>query len=202
MLKRIFLTFLIILLCAAAAGFFLWMTFLKGYPWWFAAAIILGVLGLWIGLVFILRRLRRKKEEEFVRRVIVQDEEAIKTASSDEKSTSWNFRKTGRPAVELLRSSYLRKRGNPLYALPWFIIIGESGSGKHPRSGTQSSIPARRHQPHRHIGHPQLRLVVLRRGDHPRHRRAIHHSHRRGPRQGGMGELPHAPRQISHAGAG
>ena len=127
MLKRIFLIFFIVLLCAAAAGFFLWMTFLKGYPWWFAAAIILGVLGLWIGPVFIARRLRRKKEEEFVRRVIVQDEEAIKAASSDEKPHLLELRENWKTAVDLLRSSYLRKRGNPLYALPWFIIIGEIG---------------------------------------------------------------------------
>ena len=32
--------------------------------------------------------------------------------------------------MELLRDSYLRKRGNPLYALPWYLVIGESGSGK------------------------------------------------------------------------
>ncbi len=130
MLKRIFLIFLIILLCAAAAGFFVWMTFLKGYPWWFATAIILGILGLWIGIVFILRRLRRKKEEEFVRRVIVQDEEAIKAAPPEEKLHLAELQENWKTAVDLLRSSYLRKRGNPLYALPWFIIIGESGSGK------------------------------------------------------------------------
>ena len=33
--------------------------------------------------------------------------------------------------MRILRKSRLRRRfGNPLYALPWYLVIGESGSGK------------------------------------------------------------------------
>ncbi|HEX9024198.1 MAG TPA: type VI secretion protein IcmF/TssM N-terminal domain-containing protein, partial [Geobacteraceae bacterium] len=32
--------------------------------------------------------------------------------------------------VETLRRSHLKKRGNPLYVLPWYLVMGESGSGK------------------------------------------------------------------------
>ena len=33
-------------------------------------------------------------------------------------------------AVATLRSSSLRRFGNPLYVLPWYLIIGQSGTGK------------------------------------------------------------------------
>ena len=33
-------------------------------------------------------------------------------------------------AIEALQASHLRKHGNPLYVLPWYMVIGESGSGK------------------------------------------------------------------------
>jgi type VI secretion system protein ImpL len=32
--------------------------------------------------------------------------------------------------VETLRRSHLSQEGNPLYVLPWFLVLGESGSGK------------------------------------------------------------------------
>ena len=33
-------------------------------------------------------------------------------------------------AVGALKRSHLKKYGNPLYVLPWYMVIGESGSGK------------------------------------------------------------------------
>jgi len=33
-------------------------------------------------------------------------------------------------ALDTLRKSHLKKHGNPLYVLPWYLLLGESGTGK------------------------------------------------------------------------
>ena len=33
-------------------------------------------------------------------------------------------------ALDALRNSHLKKHGNPLYVLPWYLLLGESGVGK------------------------------------------------------------------------
>ena len=55
--------------------------------------------------------------------------------------TSW------KKAVETLRGSHLKKLGNPLYVLPWYMVIGESGSGK-----TTSLSSARLASPFEELG--------------------------------------------------
>jgi len=42
---------LIILILAVLAGLTFWVVWIKHWPWWFAAALIAGILGLWIGRV-------------------------------------------------------------------------------------------------------------------------------------------------------
>lgn len=130
MIKRILILFLIVLLLAAAAGGILYMIFILGYPWWTGVAVAGGLCGFLLGIVFLRRFLQRRTEQEFVERVITQDEEAIRTVPDADKPHLLELQEKWKESVELLRGSYLRKRGNPLYVLPWYLILGESGSGK------------------------------------------------------------------------
>lgn len=130
MVKKILKAVVILICTAGAVGLVLWLVLAGGYPWWVGAAVLLGLCGVAVGYIFIRRHLRRRKEEEFVRRVIVQDEEAIKTAPPEEKPHLRELQAKWKESVDTLRNSYLRKRGNPLYVLPWFLVLGESGSGK------------------------------------------------------------------------
>ncbi|HOU77273.1 MAG TPA: type VI secretion protein IcmF/TssM N-terminal domain-containing protein [Syntrophales bacterium] len=130
MIKKILKISGIILLLLLLAGLVYWLNIKMSWPWWVGAAIYAGIIGLVLGIVFLRRYLLRRREKKFVRRVVELDDAAIKDLPIRERQQLQELQDKWKEAVELLRDSYLRKRGNPLYALPWYLVIGESGSGK------------------------------------------------------------------------
>jgi len=100
------------------------------WPWWVGCFIITGILGIFLGIVFIRKLLLRRREQNFVHQVIEQDESYLKSIGNKEKKGSQELQDRWKEAMEALRRSHLKKRGNPLYVLPWYMIVGESGSGK------------------------------------------------------------------------
>ena len=130
MLKKILKISAIIILLLILAGFLYWITMKKGWPWWTGATIFAGIVGLVVAAVFVKRYLLRRRERKFVRRVVELDESAIKGIPIHERQQLQELQEKWKESVELLRDSYLRKKGNPLYALPWYLVIGESGAGK------------------------------------------------------------------------
>ena len=130
MLKNIVKLLLFILLIAVLAAGIAYLILVKNYPWWVVLSVILGLAGLWFGILYIRKILVRRREKEFVQRVIRQDEEAIKAAPLHEQQNLRALQDKWKESVDLVRNSYLRKKGNPLYVLPWYLMLGESGSGK------------------------------------------------------------------------
>ncbi|MCK9392057.1 MAG: hypothetical protein M0Q01_10905 [Syntrophales bacterium] len=130
MLKKILKISAVIILLLILAGFLYWITIKKGWPWWMGATIFAGLIGLVVAAIFLKRYLLRRREKKFVRRVVELDESAIKGLPAHERQQLQELQEKWKESVELLRDSYLRKKGNPLYALPWYLVIGESGSGK------------------------------------------------------------------------
>ncbi|MFA6412760.1 MAG: type VI secretion protein IcmF/TssM N-terminal domain-containing protein [Syntrophales bacterium] len=130
MLKKILKISAIIVLLLILAGFLYWVTMKKGWPWWVGATIFSGIIGLVVAAFFLKRYLLRRRERKFVRRVVELDESAIKGLPIHERQQLQELQEKWKESVELLRDSYLRKKGNPLYALPWYLVIGESGAGK------------------------------------------------------------------------
>lgn len=130
MLKKILKISAIIVLLLILAGFLYWITMKKGWPWWAGATIFAGIVGLVVAAFFLKRYLLRRREKKFVRRVVELDEAAIKGLPIHERQQLQELQEKWKESVELLRDSYLRKKGNPLYALPWYLVIGESGAGK------------------------------------------------------------------------
>ncbi|RJR17432.1 MAG: type VI secretion system protein ImpL [Nitrospiraceae bacterium] len=100
------------------------------WPWWVGFFLLLALVGIGIGVIFLRKLMLRKKEQQFVQQVIAQDEARMKAASGKEKDELKDLQAKWKEAVEALRRSHLRKYGNPLYVLPWYLIMGESGSGK------------------------------------------------------------------------
>lgn len=100
------------------------------WPWWTGAAIFVGILGFIVGVLFIKKWLFRRREEKFVKRIVEQDESIIQKAPIGERQALRDLQARWTDAVEILRKSHLKKYGNPLYVLPWFIVMGESGAGK------------------------------------------------------------------------
>lgn len=125
-LKIFLIVVLVILSILLLFGFVLVMD----WPWWVGFFLLLGIAGTGIGVVFLKKILLRRREQMFVSQVIAQDEARLKAVQGKEKTELTEIQNKWKEAIEALRKSHLRKFGNPLYVLPWYMIIGESGSGK------------------------------------------------------------------------
>ena len=125
-LKFFLIIALFLLAISLIFGLILWLD----WPWWVGLFILVGLCGLWIGLIFVKKIMLRRREQNFVSQVIDQDESYIQTLGTDKKDSAIELQQRWKDAMGALRKSHLKKQGNPLYVLPWYLVIGESGSGK------------------------------------------------------------------------
>ncbi len=130
-MKKFLKILLIVLILAILAGLDIWLILKKGWQWWIGVAMYAGVIGVWISFLFLKKYLTRRKERKFVHRVVELDEAAIKRSAVHERQELKDLQVRWKESVDLLRASNI-KRGisDPIYAIPWYIIIGESGAGK------------------------------------------------------------------------
>ncbi len=124
---KIFLVILLVLL-AVAAGYY--MVHSQGWPWWLAAAILGGLFGIVLSALFLKRWYLRRRERQFVKRVIDQDRERIDAERAQSARNTEELHERWREAIRVLKQSSLSRFGNPLYALPWYLMIGAPGTGK------------------------------------------------------------------------
>lgn len=118
---------LALLLALLVAGAWLLAQWRK-WPSWSVAVMIAGVVGT-VGLIWLLKVWRfRKREQAFVKRVI--EEGAPKDAEAQDLRHVRSIRGRFAAAEAFLRESRLAKMGDPLYVLPWHLVLGPSGSGK------------------------------------------------------------------------
>jgi type VI secretion system protein ImpL len=122
--------FLFVLLTALVLLLIFGLVLMIGWPLWVGIFFIIGLLGLILGVVFIKKLMARKSEQKFVQQVIAQDNSRIKGLASGDQANSREMQGRWKEAIDALRKSHLKKYGNPLYVLPWYMIIGESGCGK------------------------------------------------------------------------
>jgi type VI secretion system protein ImpL len=125
-LKYILLASLLLIIVGLSFGFVLWMS----WPWWVGLFFLVGLAGLWLVFFFIQKLLQRRREQNFVQQVIQQDEAYLQGAGSPDQEGQRELQARWKEAIDTLKASHLSKYGNPLYVLPWYMIIGESGSGK------------------------------------------------------------------------
>ena len=126
-LLKIFLVILIVILISLFVfGFVL----IVDWPWWVGFFILLAIVGICTGFLFVRKILLRRREQNFVQEVINQDDYNLKALKGRERDELKDLHGKWKESVDKLRRSHLRKYGNPLYVLPWYLIIGESGSGK------------------------------------------------------------------------
>lgn len=96
------------------------------WPLWAVPALFIGAIGLCFVALFarrtvILMRSRSK---------LAQQSAALRADVPDTASPQTLLVRKWKTAVATLRRSNLRGQGNPLYALPWYMVIGQSGTGK------------------------------------------------------------------------
>ncbi len=121
------LIFLVVVALAAAAGY--WSYMIHHWPWWIALSMILGVFALYFLFLFLKRYFIRRNERRFIERV-VDSGEVLDENVLPEQIAIRELEKSWKNYLGLLKSSHLKKKGNPVYALPWFMTMGESGVGK------------------------------------------------------------------------
>jgi type VI secretion system protein ImpL len=121
---------LVLLVLAALGGLVFWLVAIKGQPWWFAAALAAGLIGVLVGIFYVKKYLVRGRERKFIQRVIDQDKAAIQRVPVSQRHELLELQEHWKESVKRLQHSHLRKMGNPLYVLPWFLIMGESKAGK------------------------------------------------------------------------
>jgi type VI secretion system protein ImpL len=129
-LQKVFKVFLIISAAVLVLLLIFGVVLVFDWPWWVGLFLVLLLTGLVIAGFFLRIILRRRREQNFVREISEEDAARIKALSSLERSEAQELRERWKKAVETLRNSHLKKLGNPLYVLPWYMVIGESGTGK------------------------------------------------------------------------
>ncbi len=125
-LKIFFICALVVFLILLVFGGVL----LLDWPWWVGIFVLVGLIGLGIGLLFVRKIWLRRREQRFVHQIIEQDEAYIKGRETREQEPLKELQQRWKEATDMLRRSHMKIHGNPLYLLPWYLIIGESGSGK------------------------------------------------------------------------
>jgi type VI secretion system protein ImpL len=96
------------------------------WPTWGAFAIFFGVLAAYFGL----KALRRFTVRSKVKARLLATESKVAMAASEQSSYQHVLLEKWKAAADLLKKSQLRKFGNPLYVLPWYMVMGEPGAGK------------------------------------------------------------------------
>lgn len=133
-MKDIFLKalkiFLLFMLIALAILLVFGLVLYLDWPLWVGFFILLGLIGLVIALILLRKIWLKRKEKLFVQTIIDQDEAYLKSLAQKDKDQLRQLQDHWKESIETLRHSNLRKYGNPLYVLPWYLVIGESGSGK------------------------------------------------------------------------
>ncbi|MDX2454684.1 type VI secretion protein IcmF/TssM N-terminal domain-containing protein [Desulfosarcina sp.] len=121
---------LLLFLAALALLLIFGLALMAGWPWWVGFFFLIGILGIFLFVIFIKKLLARKSEKNFIHQVIAEDESRIKSMDKGKQAGYTELQARWKEAIGALRKSHLKKYGNPLYVLPWYMVIGESGSGK------------------------------------------------------------------------
>ncbi len=124
MLKKL-LKALLVILALVAVGLICWVLSIY-YQWqpWTGIAVFLGIAALILGFNFIKRVIYRSRQR------ITDALAKRKTTSAKQVKAPVDIAGQWQQAIRTLRQSTLRKRGDPLYVLPWYMVIGKQGSGK------------------------------------------------------------------------
>ena len=117
-LFKLFLLLVLALLCWG-------ITLVLAWPLWSALVMFVSV----IATILVFKLLRRLWISTRARVKLAQSELAARKGAGAatpllDLSDKW------KQAIELLRNSSLKRFGNPLYVLPWYMVVGEAGSGK------------------------------------------------------------------------
>lgn len=126
-LLKVSLIIALSLLCALLAWALVLFVLGLNIQWWAKAMVLTCLAATAITIILLRKMWRKRREMKFVDGIIGSDMPGNISAIDD---ASRELRRRFKEAVSTLKKSHLKGRGNPLYVLPWYLIIGKSGSGK------------------------------------------------------------------------
>jgi len=127
---KIFLNILllgVVLTVAAACAW--WTVTVRHWPWWAGVSLASGIVFLFFFALFLKKFLVRRRQKKFIDHVVEQ-KAVISEQRTPDQIPLEKLESKWKKSLSLLRDSHLRARGNPLYVLPWYLALGNTGSGK------------------------------------------------------------------------
>lgn len=100
---------------------------LLGYSVWIGVMVSSVVIGVILFIFLVLFFWSRYRERKFINGLVAEGEA---DSTIDEREIVKAQRKQWKMAVSELKKSHLKVKGNPLYVLPWYMLLGETGTGK------------------------------------------------------------------------
>ncbi len=129
MVKKILTLLLWCLFAVGVAALLLWATLAWKLPWWVGPSCLAGLLGLWLAFRLTRRLVARYRHKDLVSHVVASTPLPL-AELPDEQNREQSLRNQWAKALAALKSSTLRVVGNPLKAMPWYVMLGESRDGK------------------------------------------------------------------------
>ncbi len=122
-----FVTFLVWVLVLLVLALVSWgVTVFMEWPLWAIAAVFMAALGSY----FLVKLLIRLVQVYRSRSRMAQLTAAGQAKTSAQLSPKALLLRKWAGAVATLRTSSLKRFGNPLHVLPWYMVVGRSGTGK------------------------------------------------------------------------
>jgi len=134
MIKKILKFLLIGLIWSlVAAGITIAAAYL-GYAWKIGLLVSAGLFIIWLGFLVGRKLIVRHRAKKRVQHLIqIEDRDQTPHDSSQPSPSSGkaeDVTRSFRRLIKLLRKSALKKQGDPIYVLPWYMLLGLDGSGK------------------------------------------------------------------------
>lgn len=108
-----------------------WWSLREGWPWWVPLAVTAGLLGLICTTILGKRLLLARRSKAQISRLIENTVSAPLDSGADSRlSNEHSLRNHWEESVVHLKQSELKRQGNPLKVVPWFLMLGESRVGK------------------------------------------------------------------------
>ncbi len=120
-----------LVIIALIAGIVIGATILLGRPIIEGIYALAAIFSIWILVVIIRKLIIRMRAKAQVSRILHQEtpEEQSDLGMNDSQLLK-ELRSGWSKAVSTLKKSQLKLKGNPLYVLPWYMVIGKPRSGK------------------------------------------------------------------------
>ena len=120
-------SFIVWIVVLTLLGLFSWgLTLYMQWPLWGMAAVFLGILGTYFFTKFVIRLVQVYRSRSRMTQLTAANNAIVGKPPAPRAllTRKWSA------AIATLRNSSLKRLGNPLYVLPWYMVVGKSGTGK------------------------------------------------------------------------